>query len=256
MSQQDTAPAREFRAVEALTNGDHVLYEFGEMTAWRVGQIAPYSDEDQKPMVALMLTPVAGGEPVLARERRGVTLALATEREVAQSLAQLRRETVASALVELARRIRSYELPVPTWRLHVSGVVDSREDVEYWASMFDGKVEMSGRIPVTDDCTLGGADGPIVDVKMQGPAEPEAEPSDDEIADEIDAAFAEQPAAEQEHRLAGGSAGGYGACSAVCLCGLTYAGFDTHREAADLIERHVAEEAAKTKAAGVQPAGE
>lgn len=50
-----------------------------------------------------------------------------------------------------------------------------------------------------------------------------------------------------EHHHVGGSAGGPGENSAECACGVTYAGFDTHREAVELINRHVQEESGREK---------
>lgn len=44
-----------------------------------------------------------------------------------------------------------------------------------------------------------------------------------------------------EHYLTAGSTGGLGECSASCACGVTFDGFDTHREAANLVEQHVAD---------------
>ncbi|GIE35946.1 hypothetical protein Ait01nite_089910 [Actinoplanes italicus] len=48
-----------------------------------------------------------------------------------------------------------------------------------------------------------------------------------------------------EHYHAGGSAGPAGENSAECACGVTYAGFDTHREARQMLEQHIK---AETKA--------
>jgi hypothetical protein len=53
------------------------------------------------------------------------------------------------------------------------------------------------------------------------------------------------PAAEHAHR--GGSAGGPGENSAECACGTVFDGFDTHREAVDLLDHHVEQENGREK---------
>lgn len=186
MNQQTTTtqPRREFRAVQLLTGGEHVnhqVHQDGDVVTWQVDHVAPYTDENSVPMVALMLTPVGGGEPALIWERRGVTLPVATETEIAAAKAEGTRFALANGLHELARRVLNDRLPVPGF-VHLSAVADSREQLDTWAKAFGVEVHMVGRYPVAS-WELGG-----LDVRMQGAEEPE--PTDDEIADEIDQAFA------------------------------------------------------------------
>lgn len=58
-----------------------------------------------------------------------------------------------------------------------------------------------------------------------------------------------------EHAHAGGSAGGPGENSAECVCGVTYAGFDTHREARLMLVEHIKAET-KTKPVALLEPGE
>jgi hypothetical protein len=61
------------------------------------------------------------------------------------------------------------------------------------------------------------------------------------------------PAPEHAHR--GGSVGGPGENSAECVCGVTFDGFDTHREAMTVLTQHVKDET-KTKPAGLLESGD
>lgn len=175
MNQQSTGERREFRAAELLTGGEHVNHQVDRdyaVLTYQVGHAAPYTDDNSVPMVALMLTPAGGGEPVLVRERRGVTLPIATEAEIAAAAADGKRIAVANALHELARRILNDRLPVPGF-FHVSSVTDSREQLDCWAKAFGVEVRMSGSYPVAS-WDVGG-----LDVRMQSEPEPEPEPAAD-----------------------------------------------------------------------------
>ncbi|MEO3929971.1 hypothetical protein ABGB07_39890 [Micromonosporaceae bacterium B7E4] len=53
------------------------------------------------------------------------------------------------------------------------------------------------------------------------------------------------PVDEVEHYLVAGSGGVAGECSVECACGVTFAGFDTHAEARELLNRHIADATAR-----------
>lgn len=61
-----------------------------------------------------------------------------------------------------------------------------------------------------------------------------------QVAELTAARDAAAAAAGMEHRHVGGATGGPGECEAWCACGVTFAGFDTHAEAAAMLDEHIA----------------
>ncbi|MEU8264427.1 hypothetical protein AB0C02_27875 [Micromonospora sp. NPDC048999] len=82
-------------------------------------------------------------------------------------------------------------------------------------------------------------------VNTPSPVEPEPESIALDPATGADLAAKMQAEVDAiEHRHAGGTVGGPGENSAACACSVTYAGFDTHAEAAKLLDEHIANPAA------------
>ncbi|MBQ1061305.1 hypothetical protein [Micromonospora sp. C41] len=181
--QQSTNP-REFRAVEKLTSGDHVNYaadHVSDVVTWQVGHAAAYTDANTIPMVAVTLIPPGGGEPVLVRERRGVTLPVSTEAEIADARAEGRRLALAAALHQLASDIVRNRLPLTGYHFRVSaGHLDSQAEVQRWAEYLGVEVGRSG---ASKDIAVANSSRPIAedlsfDVHAQGNADPEPAPAE------------------------------------------------------------------------------
>lgn len=89
-------------------------------------------------------------------------------------------EAVKAALVAALRRladeIEHHELPVPAFKLHVGGCVESRADVQRWADHMGVAIRMGGtdrNIPVASR-GIRVTDRLDLEVSFQGPAEPVA----------------------------------------------------------------------------------
>lgn len=180
------------KAVENLTAGDHLSDSAG---VHELVHVLRYQDGDGREMFALTQRPLGPGDPWVARHRKGITVRLATEAEISEYTARRRREALAQALHRLADDIIDQGLPVPTYRLEVRGCLNSRADVERWAKHLDGDLRMGG----TDkDIPVAAVERPVLDglrleLHFQGPSEP----TDDELAEAIDRAFAPVTADQQ-----------------------------------------------------------
>lgn len=174
MPQKTTEGRREYRAVEKLTAGEHItipLHEDADPETWQVVHVAPYRDDNNEHKVAVTLTPVVGGEPELIRHRLGSTVPMATDREVTNAQAGGRRWAFANGLTELARRVLNDRLPIPGF-IYMSGITDSREQLDAWAEAFGAEVSMSDRRPVAS-WKVGS-----LSMRLQGDQEPEPEPAE------------------------------------------------------------------------------
>ncbi|MEV4197064.1 hypothetical protein [Micromonospora globbae] len=276
MSEQTTnTEAVEVRA-DQLERRQHIIASGNHPdVVARVEHVLPYRDGDGHQMVAVMAMPVGGGDPLGKRWRADAMVPLATEKQVATARDEAARQQLQDDLVAFQALLGSVNPRLRIYGRDVSFRVEDGEVNRIAAALGlpIGKFGTGPEKQVTWTAPGGDDLGPRLSVQFWGRPAPEPEPAGDLCPDawheqpseptepcrtcgDPHPGAAAAPAAEQEHRLAGGSAGGNGACSAVCLCGLTYAGFDTHREAAELIEQHVAEEAAKAKAGAAQQAGE
>lgn len=167
------------KRADQLAIGERVLeeIEYGKgLQAARIVAVEPYANGDKRPMIAALLATDDGREPMYARYRAEQMIDLASPELIAAAKDAERRQAMAQVLRRLADDIVDLDMPLPKYRLHVTGCLDSRAEVERWAKHLDVEVRLGGtqeNIPVANK-ELDVLDGLMVDLQFQSDPEPEA----------------------------------------------------------------------------------
>lgn len=157
----DTAAAT--RPAGNLQPGDRVL-DLGSI-GFEVREVRHVEPIEDRP--GLVVVVFAGGHTTALSGKEPVRLA--TDEEITAAVDTRRRTAVARALRELAEQIEASAMPVPRYTLNVSGVLNSRADLQRWAEATGKPIEAGGTagdIPVVE-WRMVNSDGPDVEVRLQ-----------------------------------------------------------------------------------------
>lgn len=250
MSEQTTNPQEWLAAGELECRQRIIVKGAGTSTVFTVEHSLPYRS-GKDPMVVLTLAPVGGGEPHGVKWSAEYMVRLASEDQVAEAVDAALHRHIVAGLREVTSLIEKHQIRFKSWYgLDITATLPDGE-VSRLAELLDVELSDYGREMKqltwsVRDADVGG-DGVTFAVHGKPAPEPQPEPepvlldvaAGAELAAKVQAEFDALPA-EAEHYHAAGSGGGPGACSAVCACGLTFAGFDTIAEAVKLLDQHIA----------------